>query len=145
MIEDLIKRLDHPTPWVVRGGPGAILAWTRTLREALSHAFELSRNGEAPTSIREPDDRTVIPAEQIWELWEHLGMVDKRPRRIADRYVAKGVAVVVAGAIGFGTVMADDLPHNIEIGGNVTLYSDQPAVAISSSVASTMSTTWFQP
>jgi hypothetical protein len=88
MIEELIKRLDDPSPWVVRGGPGAILAWTGTLRQALNHAFEISREGKAPTSITEPNDQTVIEAEQIWELWERLEMVDKRPR--AERYVAKG-------------------------------------------------------
>ena len=93
MIEDLIKRLDHPSPWVVRGGPGAILAWVGSLRGALNRAFELSREGHGLTSIREPDDRTVIPVEQIWELWERLGMVHKQPTRIADRYAFQSLPV----------------------------------------------------
>jgi hypothetical protein len=142
MIEDLLRRLDDLTPWVVRGGPGAILAWAATLRGALNRALELSREGHGPTSIRKPDDRIVIPAEQIWELWERLGMVDKRPRYIGDRLVTRGVAGLVAGAIGLGTVMQADIPHHVEAAGHVTLYTNLPTVTVTSSMnASTATST----
>ena len=136
MIEDLLKRLDHPTPWLVRGGPAGIPAWAGTLREAINRAFELSRNGEAISSVREPDDQTVIPAEQIWELWEHLGMVDKQPRRIADRYVAKGFTVLVAGAIGASTLnnWHPEIWHLPEHG-TVTLSTNLPTATITSSAS----------
>jgi hypothetical protein len=141
MIEDLIKRLDDPTPWVVRGGPGAILAWAETLRQALNRAFELSREGKGLTSIREPNDQTVIPAEQIWELWEHLGMVDKQPRRPADGYVVKGFTVLVAGAIGFGTLNnwhpeIRHLPHP----NPVTLYPNLPTAGFTAGLNLSTST-----
>jgi hypothetical protein len=137
MIEELLKRLDHPTPWVVRGGPGAILAWAGTLREALNRAFELSREGGAPTSIREPNDQTAIQAEQIWELWEHLGMVDKRPTRIAERYVAKGFTVLVAGAVGATALSGHPEIWHLQEKGHVVLYPNLAVAALSTSAVNT--------
>jgi hypothetical protein len=145
MIEELVKRLDDTTPWVVRGGPGAILAWAATLRQALNRALELSREGHGPTSIREPNDQTVIPAEQIWELWERLGMVDKQRRGIADRYVAKGFTVLVAGAVGATVLSKHPEIRHVQENGYVVLYPNPPVAVLSTSAASTVSTTWFKP
>jgi hypothetical protein len=140
MIENLIKRLDHPTPWVVRGGPGAILAWAATLREALNRAFELSKKGEGPTSIREPNDQTIIPAEQILELWKRLGMVNKQPSRIAEKYVAKGFTVLLAGAVGATVLSKHPEVRHLHEQSHVVLYPNPPLAALStSSTASTMS------
>ena len=77
-IDRLIGRLNNLSLWITRGGMG-ILGMDETLRGALKRSFELSANGKAPTSIREmPDDRTVIPAEQIWELWTRIGLIQTR-------------------------------------------------------------------
>jgi hypothetical protein len=102
----------------------------------------ITTEGHGPTSISEPDDRTVIPAEQVWELWERLGMVDKRPRHIGDRFVTRSVVGLVAGAIGLGTVMQVDIPHHVETAGHVTLYTNLPTVTVTSSLsASTVTST----
>ena len=77
MIEELMGRLDRPSLWIIRGGIIGVMGRPHeTLRGALKQAFELSATGEAPTSIREmPDDQTVIPPEQVWELWKRIGLL----------------------------------------------------------------------
>lgn len=66
--------------WLIRGGPSGVLAKPcETLRAALVTAYDLSMRGELPGPIvRMPNDSVRIPAEQIYHLWQRLGMPVRR-------------------------------------------------------------------
>jgi hypothetical protein len=79
MIEDLMGHLDRPSLWIIRGGATGVMAMDGTLRGALKRAFELSANKIAPGSIVEmPNDQTVVPPEQVFELWKRLDFFEDR-------------------------------------------------------------------
>lgn len=73
--DDLLRMLDEPGLWLVRGGPTGVLAGPlSTLRAALHQAYELSMQGKSPGPIvRMPDDNVHIAADQIYRLWRSLG------------------------------------------------------------------------
>ena len=74
---DLSRILDEPGHlWLVRGGQLSVLGGPcPTLRKALQQAYEHSSRGESPGPIIQmPDDAIVIPVEQIYRLWQGLGL-----------------------------------------------------------------------
>jgi hypothetical protein len=62
--------------WVIRGGSfGVFGAPCTTLKEALIQAHQISSQGNSPGPIVQmPEDAIEVPAEQIYRLWQRLGL-----------------------------------------------------------------------
>lgn len=74
--DQLLQILDESGMWLVRGGRMGVLGVpTGTLRAALRQAHEFSKQGQSPGPIvRTPNDDVVIPADQIYRLWQSLNL-----------------------------------------------------------------------
>jgi hypothetical protein len=77
--DHLLQMLDESGLWLVRGGPIGVLGRsTTTLRAALHQAYEFSMQRQSPGPIvRMPDDNVMVPADQIYRLWQSLGLADR--------------------------------------------------------------------
>jgi hypothetical protein len=74
--DQLTQMLDEKALWLVRGGNVGVLGPPfGTLREALHRAHDLWIRGNAPGPIVQgPDDNVIVPNEQIYRLWQSLGL-----------------------------------------------------------------------
>jgi hypothetical protein len=75
---ELLKILDVQGFWLVRGGRHQVLGpQCGSLRAALSQAHDFSMAGESPGPlVCMPDDQIRVPADQIWRLWQALGLAN---------------------------------------------------------------------
>ncbi len=70
---ELLQIIDKESLWMVRAGMTSALC--KTLREALKQAYQMSAQGSSPSRIVQmPDDAVVIDADQIYRLWQSIGL-----------------------------------------------------------------------
>jgi len=72
--ELLVVLLDIPNRWRVISGFQSAPA--STLRQALRKAHEFSVQGSfLGTIVKQPNDEMIVDADQIYRLWEYIGIV----------------------------------------------------------------------
>jgi hypothetical protein len=78
--DDLVKLLDTPAIWLVRGASVPILAKAGNLQMALVKAFGQPHTRAVRTIAKMPNDEIVIHPEQITRLWKLLRIADRAAR-----------------------------------------------------------------
>ena len=74
--DDLIKLLDTPAIWLVRGASVPVLAKCGNLQMALLKAFGQPRTRVVRAIAKMPNDEVIIHPEQISRLWKLLKIGD---------------------------------------------------------------------